>query len=105
MPTLACQQRPSSPASGAVIRAAVIVLAIAVAIVAMPHWTTGCLSLEQRVGDAERVEDQRIMSATQTEANELQKLGANELVAGDAATIGTVVDGDHLMKDLRPFED
>src|SRR5215472_17718978 len=105
MPALARQQRPSSPTPGAVIRAAVIVLAIAVAIVPVPYRTTRRVGLEQRVGDADRVKDQRIIGAAQTEANELQKLGADELVTRNAATVSTVMDRDDLMKDFRPFED
>ena len=46
------------------------------------------IGLEQRVDDADRVEDQRIVGAAQSEADELQKVGANKLVTRDTATIG-----------------
>jgi len=88
MPALARQQRPSAFTYGAVIGAAVIVLAIAVVIVTVPHRTARRIGLEQRVDDADRVEDQRIVGAAQSEADELQKLGANKLVTRDTATIG-----------------
>jgi hypothetical protein len=101
VPALAGQQRPSSPATGAVVWAAVIVLAIAITIVPVPHRTTGRVGLEQCVGHLDRVENQRIIGTAQAEANELE----NELVAGNTTAFSAVVDRHDLVEDFRPLED
>jgi hypothetical protein len=105
MPALAGQQRPASPAPGSVIGASVIVLAIAVAVVAVPDRTTGRIGLEQRVGHPERIEDQRIVCAAQAETDELEELGADQLVGAHAAIVDAVVNRDDLAKQLGPLQD
>ena len=102
MAALAGQQRPAAPAPGAVIGAAVIVLAIAVAIVAMPDRARGGVGLQQRIGDPDRIEDQRVVGAAQAEAHQLEELGADQLVGAHRGVVGPVVDRDHLAKDVGP---
>jgi hypothetical protein len=65
VPALAGQQRPASPAPGAVIGAPVIVLAIAVAVVAVPDRAAGCVGLEQGIRNPDRIEDQPILGTAQ----------------------------------------
>jgi hypothetical protein len=105
MAALAGLQGPTAPATGPVIGASVIVLAIAVAIVTVPHWPARRVSLEQRVGNPDRVEDKRISGAAQAETNQLEEFGPDQFVTGDTATRGSVVDRDDLAKDLRPRQD
>jgi hypothetical protein len=105
VPTLAGQEWPPPPAPGAVKGASIIVLAIAVAVVAMSDRTAGRLSLEQRVGDPDRSKDQRVPGITQAEADELEELGADCLLGGHAAVIGSVADRHYLANDVRAFQD
>ena len=105
MAALAGQQRPAASAPGAVIGASVIVFAIAVAIVTVPHRAARRVGLEERVGNPDRIEDKRISGAAQAETNQLQKLGPDQFVTWHAATLGPVMDRDDLVNDLWPRED
>jgi len=80
-------------------------LAIAVAIVAVSYRATGCVGLQQCIGDPDRVEDQRIVRTAQAETDELQELDTDQFVGGHAAAFGAVVERDDLVKDFRQLED
>src|SRR6266487_6832763 len=55
------QQRPATPDAGAVERRAVLMLAVPVAVIPMPHRPGDCLALEQAVDDGDGVDDARIV--------------------------------------------
>ena len=78
MAALAGQQRPGTADAGAVERAAVFVLAIAVAVVAAIGGTLRRLHLEQPFGDLERVLDPGIVGVAQPQANEVEVLHADQ---------------------------
>src|SRR5947209_7861112 len=100
VPALAGQQWPAAPAASAVIRAAVVMLAVTVAIVAMPHWPRRRYGLEKRIGDADRIEDQRIVGTAKTKAHKLQEFGANQFIGADRLVAGAVVDRNDRAQDV-----
>ena len=61
MRAFADQQRPAAADAGAVERRTVFMLAIPVAVIAMPHRTGGGLALEQLVDYGNGVDDARII--------------------------------------------
>src|SRR5208283_2152831 len=99
------EQRPGPPAATAVIRTAIVVLAVTVVIVSVPARSVGGVDLEQGIGEPHAADDQRIVGAAQTEAHELQKIDADLRVGAqtriqdlifdrqDAADRAAVADG------------
>ena len=92
MAALAGQERPAASDAGAVEGAAVRMLAIAVAEIAVPHRPRRRVGAQQRIGELERSEDQRVVGAAQPEAHELQEFGADLLVAAQPAVAAPVAD-------------
>ena len=91
---LAAEQRPGSAAAGAVESAPVVVLAITVAVVAVPAWARGRVDLQQCIGHLDARGDERILRAAQAEANQLQEVDAH-LGAGRQARILLLVANRH----------
>src|SRR3954454_10320116 len=92
-PALPGQQRPSAADAGPVIRPAVLVLAISVVDIAVPDWAVWRLGPQQRVGQAQRALNQRIVGTAEAKPHELQKFGADLLVGAEpAAIVGAIAD-------------
>src|SRR5215207_11448494 len=91
---LARQQRPPAPDARAVEGAAVLVLAVAVEVVAVPDRPRRGLGLEQRVYYFDGVDDARVSGLAQAEAHERKRVGADNFDGGDFALVGrAVLDG------------
>src|SRR3954453_49887 len=93
MPSPPGQKRPAPADAGPVIRPAVLVLAISVVDIAVPDWAVWRLGTQQRVGQAQRALNQRIVGTAEAKPHELQKFGADLLVgAHPSAIVGAVAD-------------
>ena len=92
MAALAGQQRPAAPDAGTVKGAAVLVFAIAVAAIAVPHRPHRRVGAQQRIGQFQRTLDQRVFRTAQPEADQLQEFGADLLVAAQPAVADPVAD-------------
>src|SRR5690242_18581947 len=73
VPALADQQRPRTSHSPILMRPAVISLAVAVMIVAAPAGAEGGIYLEHRIDDPQRILNDRVVRATNTVTNQLEK--------------------------------
>src|SRR5580692_524680 len=74
------EQRPGAADAGAVKGGAVFVFAIAVAVVAIPAGALRQLDGQQGVDGANRIHDARVVGGTQAEANQCQRVGADDVV-------------------------
>src|SRR6266436_4019995 len=93
MGALSGKERPQSADAGTVERAAVVVLAIAVAVIAPPAWAGRQLYLEKRIDHRDGVADARIVRRAQSEAHQREGVGTYDrpsLVMGLAW--GTILD-------------
>ena len=82
------------PDSGAVEGCTVRVLAVPVAVVAVPGGPVRRLHLQERVDDTDRVQDARIVRGAQPEPDERERVGAHELLRRAARLVRwTVLDG------------
>ena len=75
MGALSGKERPQSADARTVERAAVIVLAIAVAVIAPPAWSGRQLYLEKRIDHRDGVADARIVRRAQPEAHQREGIG------------------------------
>src|SRR5262249_24851098 len=91
MSALTGQQGPDAPNAGAVIRAAVIVFAIAIAIVAPPARPVRQIHAQYVVDHFHGVDDARIIRSPQTEPYQSQRISADQLVGSDARGLGEAI--------------
>ncbi len=90
--TLAGEQRPAATATGAVEGPAVAVLAVAIAVVAMPDRPVRRLRAQQPVHHLDGGGDVRVVGIAQAVAHQLQEIGRNLLVGGTVVVMRTVLD-------------
>ena len=74
------QQRPGTANPGAIERGSVFVLAIAVAVVAIPARTLRQFHCKQGVDGRKRVKDARIVRRAQTEAHQSQSVRTDDVI-------------------------
>ena len=78
MRALSGKERPRPADARTVERAAVIVFAIAVAVIAPPAWSGRQLYLEKRIDDRDRVADARIVRRAQPEAHQRERIRTDD---------------------------
>ena len=88
---LAGQQRPDAADAGAVIGAAVLVLAVAVAVIAAPAGPVRQFDPQHVIDHLHRVDNARIVRRAQAEAHQGQRVRADQFVRGDIAGPGEAV--------------
>src|SRR5208283_5137500 len=94
MRALSGQQWPGPADAGSVEGGAIFVLAVAVAVIAVPARSLGQFHAEQGVDRAQRVEDARIIRRAQAETHQRQRVGADDVVSALPILAGrTILDG------------
>src|SRR3569832_2010568 len=92
MSALAREQRPRAAHAAAVEGRAVRVLAVTVAVVAVPRGAARRLHAEQRVGDLDARDDERIVRLAQAETHELLEIGADLFLRRQSRVLQAILD-------------
>ena len=94
---LAGEQRPAAADPRAVKRRAILMLAIAIVVVAMPGGARRRLDLEQCVDDFDRVAHARVVGRAQAEAHQGQRVRADQMTG-----VARVLGGRDVLDTTRP---
>ncbi len=101
--TLAREQRPGATLSPALVRTAVFPLAVAVVVVATPDGTGRSVDLENGIEYLERVDDERIVWASDAIPNEFEEAAIDDLTRFELGLFvgGAIGDADVIRRDRR----
>src|SRR5579875_1027248 len=76
-------------------------LAIAVAIIAVPSRPIRRIGLEKAVDNGDALEDQRIVGLPEAEPHELEEIRPDHLAGGDPRMVGAIAERDRLPAQCR----